>query len=182
MNQKSKDFYVWTLSECIKDTYEWWGTDMMSMYDKVKEDFPNAAEAIQNMYTGWNEEDFYAAKHLSFKQVHYVYQAIANLIPLKKVLKFDTITKEQNKKYKRLNICSWNKFVKINRMDLLMAILLFTEEFIFYPITSYKVVLTDTKLTVYGDYVTFKISKREKTTCVSIRVRGVMLLQYIMLN
>lgn len=182
MNKKSKDFYVWTLSECIKDTYEWWGIDMMSMYDHIKEDFPNAAQAIQNMYVGWNEEDSYEAKHLSFKQIHYVYQAIANLIPLKKVLKFDTITKEQTKKYKSLNLCPWKEFVEIDRIDLIMAILLFTEEFIFYPVTSSNVVLTNKKLIVYGDHLTFKVSKHEDKTYVSIRVRGVMLLQYIMLN
>lgn len=182
MNKKSKDFYVWTLGECIKDTYEWWGIDMMSMYDHIKEDFPNAAGAIQEMYDDFDEEDYFLSKCLSFKQVQYVYQAIANLIPMKKALKFDTITKEQNKKYKDLNILPWNKFVRINRMDLLMAILLFTEEFIFYPVTSSKVVLTDTKLIVYGEHLTFKVSKHEEKTYVSIRIHDVMLLQYIMLN
>ena len=182
MNKKNKDFYVWTLSECIKDTYEWWGIDMMSMYDQIQESFPNAAQAIQNMYVGWNEEDFYEAKHLYFKQIHYVYQAIANLIPLKKQLKFDTITKEQDPHYKGLNMCPWNRFVAINRMDLIMAILLFTEEFIFYPVTSPNVVLTDSKLIVYGEHLTFKVSKHEKKTYVSIRIHDVMLLQYIVLN
>ena len=46
MSKKDKDFYVWTMAECIKSTYEWWGTDMMSMYDNIKEDFPNATKAI----------------------------------------------------------------------------------------------------------------------------------------
>ena len=46
MSRKDKDFYVWTMAECIKDTYEWWGIDMMSMYDNIKNDFPNATKAI----------------------------------------------------------------------------------------------------------------------------------------
>ena len=29
MSNKDKNFYVWTMEECIKSTYEWWGTDMM---------------------------------------------------------------------------------------------------------------------------------------------------------
>lgn len=183
MNEyNDKDFYVWTISECIKDTYEWWGIDMMSMYNHIKEDFPNAAEAIRKMYSRFNEEDYYAAQGLSFKQVEYVYQAIANLIPLKKELKFDVITKEQNQKFKCLNMLPWDEFVEIHRIDLIMAVLLFTEEFIFCPVTSKNVVLTDTKLTVYGNHVIFKVAKHKEKTYVSIRVRGVMLLQYIMLN
>lgn len=182
MDNKSKDFYVWTLEEGIKDTYECWGLDMMAMYANIQESFPNAALAIQNMYVGWNKEEIYVAKHRTFKQVHYVYEAIANLIPLKKTLKFDIKTKEQNRKYKNLNIGSWNKFVSINRMDLIMAILMFTEEFCFYTVTLPNVVLTETKLIVYGDYLTFKVSKHKDKTYVSIRIHDVMLVQYIMLN
>ena len=182
MDKKSKDFYVWTLEEGIKDTYECWGLDMMSMYANIQESFPNAALAIQNMYVGWNEEKIYVAKHRSFKQVHYVYEAIANLIPLKKTLKFDIKTKEQNSKFKSLNIGSWNKFVSINRMDLLMAILMFIEEFCFYSVTMANVVLTDTKLIVYGEHLTFKISKHKDKTYASIRIHDVMVVQYIILN
>lgn len=182
MDNKSKDFYVWTLEECIKDTYDCWGLDMMAMYVNIQESFPNAALAIQNMYVDWDKEDVYKAKHVTFKQVHYVYEAIANLIPLKKMLKFDIKTKEQNRKYKSLNIGSWNKFVSINRIDLIMAILLFTEEFIFYPVTSEAVVLTDTKLIVYGEHLTFKVSRHKDKTYVSIRIHDVMVVQYIMLN
>ena len=127
-------------------------------------------------------EDYFFAKPLNFKQVHYVFQAIANLIPLKKTLKFDIKTKEQSKKYKGLNIGSWNKFVRINRMNLLMAVLLFTEEFIYYPVTMPNVIFTDTKLIVYGEYLTFKVSRHKDKTYVSIRIHYVMELQYIMLN
>ena len=182
MDKKSKDFYVWTLEECIKDTYECWGIDMMSMYDNIQKSFPNAAQVIRNMYVNWNEEEFYEAKPVSFKQVHYVYQAIANLIPLRKTLKFDIKTKEQSTKYKGLNIGSWNKFVSINRMDLLMAILLFIGEFVYYPITMGNVICAENKLIVYGEHLTFKVSKHKDKTYVSIRIHDVMLIQYIMLN
>ena len=182
MEKKSKDFYVWTLEECIKETYEGWGIDMMSMYGNIQESFPNAAQVIREMYYDFDTEDYFLAKPLSFKQVHYVFQAIANLIPLKKNLKFDIKTKEQSKKYKCLNIGSWNKFFRINRMDLLMAILLFTEEFIYYPVILPNVVFTDTKLIVYGENLTFKVSRHKDKTYVSIKIHDVMQVQYIMLN
>lgn len=182
MNKKDKDFYVWTMAGCVRDTYEWWGIDMMSMYDHIKDDFPNATAAIHKMYDNLRKPDFYESQFLVFDKVQYVYEAIANLIPLHKKLRFDTRTKEQSKEYKELNMCSWNQFVEISRIDLLMAVLLFTEEFILQPVSSKNVILTDSKLTVYGNFVTLKVSKYEDKTYVSIRIRDVMLLEYVILN
>lgn len=182
MKKRSKSFYVWTMSECIKDTYEWWGIDMMSMYDHIKKDFPNATKAIHKMYCNLREPKFYSSKCLLFEEPKYIYEAIENLIPQNEYLKFDTKTSEQDKEYNWLNMCSWNRFVSIRRIDLVMAILLFTEEFILQPLDSKNVNLTDSKLTVYGNFVTFKISKHEEKTYVSIRVRNVILLQYVILN
>jgi len=182
MSRKDKNFYVWTMEECIKDTYEWWGIDMMSMYHHIKEDFPNAAKAIQRMHCDFQEPKFYEAQYLFFEKPQYVYEAIANLIPQQEELRFDTRTKEKSKEYRRLNMCSWNRFVKISRIDLLMAILLFTEEFILKPVTSPNVILTENKLTVYENFVTFKVSKNEDKTYVSIKIKGVILLEYVILN
>ena len=164
MSEKGKDFYVWTMAECIKSTYEWWGIDMMSMYHNIKEYFPNAIVAIHKMYDNLREPDFYESKFLVFEKVEYVYEALANLIPQHEVLNFDTTTKEQSKEYKRLNMCSWDRFVPISRIDLVMAVLLFTEEFILQPVTSKNVILTDNQLTVYGNFVTLEVSKKEDKT------------------
>lgn len=183
MIKKDKDFYVWTMAECIKEFYEWWGADMMSMYSNIKEDFPNAAIAIQKMHNNFKESDVYEAQYRFFKRPRYVYQVIENLIPLDRKIKYDIRTKEQDKKYKKLNMCCVRKrFVSIRRIDLLMAALLFTEEFILMPVTSRNVILSDTKITVYGNFVTFKVSKHEEKTYISIRIRNVMLLQYMILN
>ena len=91
--KKDKDFYTWTYRECIKDTYEWWGTDIMSQYDNICEDFPNAAEAIKKMYSPFDIEDYTDAKPLTFENPEFIYQAIANFIPAKQDLQFDTETK-----------------------------------------------------------------------------------------
>lgn len=50
-------------------------------------------------------------------------------------------------------MCSWDRFVEISRIDLLMAVLLFTEEFILQPVKSDNVNLTDNQLTVEGTFV-----------------------------
>lgn len=179
MSKKGKDFYVWTMQECIKSTYECWGIDMMSMYDCFKEDFPNATQAIHKMYPNLKNPDFYEAKFLVFKKVEYVYEALANFIPHQEELFFDIITKEQSKEYQGLNMCSWNKFVEIDRIDLIMAILLFTEEFILDPINSDSVTLTDSQLTVNGTFVKLEVSTKEDKTHVSILIKDVMLLEYV---
>lgn len=182
MSKKDKDFYVWTMAECIKSTYEWWGTDMMSMYDNIKEDFPNATKAIHKMYAKLKKPNFYKSKFLVFEKVEYVYQALANLIPHHEELRFDTITKEQSKEYEGLNLCSWDEFVEIRRIDLIMAVLLFTEEFILQPVKCKNVTLTDNQLTVNGTFVKLEVSKKEDKTHVSILIRDVMLLEYVILN
>lgn len=63
-----------------------------------------------------------------------------------------------------------------------MAILLFTEEFIFQPIPSQNITFSDNQLTVYGDFVTFKVYKDEEKTYVSIRIHDVIVLNYEILN
>lgn len=182
MSEKNRDFYVWTMAECIKNTYEWWGIDMMSMYDHIKKDFPNVIVAIKKIYSNFEPKKYYKAKPFIFENVQFVYEAISNFVPLDDRLCFNIRTKEQSKEYKDLNICSWNHFVSINRMDLLMAVLLFTEEFILQPISSKNVILTDKKITVYGNFVTLKVSKHEDKTYISIRIRNVMLLEYVIQN
>lgn len=71
MSKKDKEFYVWTMAECIKSAYEWWGIDMMSMYGNIKEDFPNAIVAIHKMYDNLKEPDFYESKFLVFEKAEY---------------------------------------------------------------------------------------------------------------
>lgn len=183
MSKKDKNFYVWTMAECIKDTYEQWGLDMMSMYNNIKRDFPNAATAIHKMYTNFeNDTDCYDADSLTFEKPQYVYEAIANLIPNYTKLRFNLKTVSQSKEYLHLNVCSFNDFASLERIDLVMAVLLFTEEFILQPITSENVELSDTKLTVAGNFVNFEVLKLEDTTVVSIWIKDVILLRYVILN
>ena len=182
MSNKDKDFYVWTMEECIKSTYEWWGTDMMSMYRNIEKDFPNAAIAINKMYLGLSETNFYSSQFVVFEKAQYVYEAIANLIPHHEDLLFDIKTQELYTKYKKLNLCSWNRFVDIKRIDLLMAVLLFTEDFILQPISDEKVTLTDNSLTVDGNFVVLKVSKHIDRTSIFIRIKDVMILKYVIQN
>ena len=177
-SKKSKDFYVWIMDECIKSTYEYWGTDMMSMYRNIKRDFPNATEAIEKIYDGLSLQRIGKV----FEDVQYVYEAIANLVPQYECLYFDIRTKELSHEYKKLNMCSWGTYHKIKRIDLLMAVLLFTEEFILQPVISENVTLTDNQLTVDGTFVKLEVSKKKDKTNVSILIKDVIHLEYVILN
>lgn len=124
---------------------------MMSIYDNIKEDFPNATVAIHKIYAKLKKPNFYKSKFLVFEKVKYVYQTLANLIPHHEELRFNTITKDQSKEYEELNMmCSLDEFVEIQRIDLIMAVLLFTEEFILQPVKCKIVSLTDNQLTING--------------------------------
>ena len=182
MSEKNKDFYVWTMEECIKSTYEWWGIDIMSMYDNIQANFPDATKAINKMYVKLKMPNFYESKFLTFKKVEYIYEAIANLIPQHEKLQFDIITQEQSKKYEALNICSWNRFIEIDRIDLIMAVLLFSEEFIFQSVNNENVNIIDNQLTVNGNFVKLDVSRDKEKTYISIIIRDVMLLEYEILN
>lgn len=183
MKKKDKEFYVWTMGECVKGTYEEWGIDMMSMYGNIKKDFPNVTKAIHEMYSTFKDEkDCYQAEPLAFESPKLVYEAVANLIPLKKLLKFDLSTKNKSGEYEYLNICSFDKFVPVERIDLIMAVLLFAEEFILEPITNENVSLTDTEFSVEGTFVNLEVSKTEEETHICIEIKDVIILQYVMLN
>jgi len=182
MCKKDQEYYVWVMEECIKSTYEEWGIDMMSMYDEISRDFPGATTAINKIYKNWEEYEFYEAEAVTFEKPKYVYEAIANLIPATEVVQFDIKTKEQDVAYKWLNIGSWDKFVSIERIHLVMAILLFTEEFILLPITDKSVLYDKNTLTVIKDFITFEVAKDEEKTYVSITIKDIMFLQYQILN
>lgn len=179
----SKDFYIWAYEECIKDTYEWWGTDMMSMYDNIKKSFPNAAKAIKLSFSKFKDDDYYEAKALNFKDPKYVYEAVMSLFPRKERVRFDTRTKEQSKKFKSDNMRPWGRFVFIRKIDLVAAVYLFTEDFILEPLTEKNIeYVKGEKLTVDGEFVTFSVVKQEDKTIISIKIKNYMLLEYIMLN
>lgn len=63
-----------------------------------------------------------------------------------------------------------------------MAILLFTEEFIIWPVTNPNVSFTQNELSVDGTFVSLKISQIEDKTQVSILIKDVILLQYVICN
>lgn len=185
--KKNKDFYVWVIAECIKNTYDFWGIDIMSRFDEIEKYFPNVSKAIKKMYsevyeTEENEISFFETEPLYFSNPQYVYEAISNFVPFYSKIRFNIKTKEQNEKYKNINIYSWDRYVPIRRIDLIVAVLLFTEEFIFLPLSAKNVFYTDNKLLAYGDFVTLKVSKRIEKTIISIKVRDVMNIEYSILN
>ena len=183
MYKKDKEFYIWTMAECIKDTYEYLGLDIMSLYCNISKEFPNAIEAIHKMYSNFkSRKDCYNSDFLTFEKVQYVYEGFANLIPNHKQLQFDLKTSTYSNKYNYLNIISSGKFVTIERINLIMAVLLFTEEFILQHVDNSNVILTDSEIIVNGTFVMLKVSKLTDVTHIYIIIKDVICLQYLILN
>lgn len=177
MSKITRDFYIWTIYECIKNTYQWWGIDLTSMSENIKKDFSNSYEALHKVYEKLQSPDFYASNPIFFKKPTYVYELISNLIPLEDILYFDTTSKPQKSKYHFLHMPHGCK-LRINRIDLIIAIYLFCEDFLFTEITSNKVTVSNHKLTVYGKFNTIKITSTDTVTYVCINIRNVIKFQY----
>lgn len=177
-----REFYIWTVADILKETYEQWGIDIMSFWDNIQESFPNAAKALKQMHSDFDETTFYEASHKKFDNPEYVYQAVANLIPSHSILKFNVSSTAHFPQYDSLKIYGWNEMTDINRIDLIMAIMLFAEEFALMSLDDEKVIFTREKLIVQEELVTFKIVRHNKRTIVSINIHEVILLVYEIAN
>lgn len=178
MKQKNKNFYVWTIKECIRNTYRFYGIQMMRMYDSLTNNFPNATSAIKKMYNNFSKSSRYEVEPLTFENPNYIYEVISNLIPINADLQFNLVTKELHKDYATLNMCFWKRFIPIKRIDLVMTILLLTEEFLLQPLSAEDVFFTGNSLLVRRDLVNFTISQDTDITYISIEVKEVMFIQY----
>ena len=177
-----RGFYIWTMAEVIKETYEQWGIDLMSMWKNIQESFPNAAKAVKDMYSEFDENTIYEARGKQFDNPECVYQAVANLIPAQSILQFDVSSTAHFPEYENLRVYGWNKMTEINRIDLIAAIMLFAEEFTTMSLDDEKVIFTREKLIVQDELITFKVVKHQKRTIVNINIHGVVLLVYEIAN
>lgn len=178
---RSKEFYIRIVENCIKSTYENWGIDMMSNWNNIIKEFPHASKAIRAIYGEFNSNTKYQVKAVQFENPQYVYEAISYLIPSNEEIYFNIETQEASPEYRNMKIYSWQDPVSIYRIDLLMAILLFTEGFILKPIKSKNVFFDGEVLTVENKYIHFQISKNQETY-VDIKIIGVMSIRYTILN
>lgn len=178
MKKIDQDFYIWTMYECIKTTSEYWGIDFTSMLDNVKRDFPNVYKAFMQLYGTDRQKELYLIEATKIENPQAVYELIANMLPISKSYLFNTTTQPQAYKYRYLHMCRWDRKVRTARCDLLLSVLLFTEDFIFEKVSSKQVVFSKNKLIVYGKCNTLKISVKENITYICINIRGVMKFQY----
>ena len=100
MSELNQDLFVFALAEGIKTTYEQWGVDMMSVYDHIERDFPNAARAIKCMYCNFNLKACYELSPKYFDEPQFVYEMISNFISPCRKLKFNIWTRELSKEFK----------------------------------------------------------------------------------
>lgn len=177
MKEMNRDFYIWAMAQ-LKSTSEHWGIDYTSCLENFRKDLPNVYKAFTDIYGKYTQEEIYKMDQPVIENPQNIAEVIYNILPMSKKINHDSFTRHQNSKYAYLNICSWNRKVPTMKCDLLLAILMFTEDFIDNLIES-RVLIDEKKDTIiYGRYTTLEFCKREGIMFVNITIRGVMKLVY----
>lgn len=170
--------YIFIFSEYIKDVYEQDGISILRYYEEeIKRDFRNAYSAIRSMYS-YKKSKIYNAKLTFNKNQKYVYDVIQALIPRKTILDFNVKTKDVKKGYEFLTMFPFGNYVRIHRIDLIAAILLFTEDFILNEISFEGIALKKGDLIAKNDFLIFSIHSLRDKIIVSIKIKGVITLEY----
>lgn len=178
MSEINQEFYIWTMYECVKTTAEWWGIDYTSCLDNVKRDFPNVFKIFEKMYGTTDQHELYEIEPKIIENPQTVGELITNMLPFIKRLRHNSTVQPQGYKYRYLHMCRCDKPVFTYRCDVLLAILLFTEDIILEEISTKRVVLNNNKIIIYGNYTTIKISKRDNVTHIGINIHGVAKIYY----
>lgn len=176
-----KDYYAWVVYQWITTTYSEWGCDITSVWEHIEKNFPNATKAFKHMHEKVVKRAFDEAVPKQFDKPNSVCEAVASLIPIPKkdFLYFDVCTKEMKEGYEELNIYPWNRLVEIRRVDLILAIMLFAEDFATQPLSCKNVKFDAAKrLVVENKYLIFEVEKVAQHTFARIYIKGVGILEY----
>ena len=179
MELKDTVFYTWVVEEFIHETLLLHGTKFIKLYYYLKQYFPEAIKTFDKMYYNFKLNDLYNLRPLKVCKPNYVYEHISNLIPSKKNFKFDLYINEFSDKYKHLHC---NSSEEIERIDLILLILLFSEEFISKPVKINNINFTPSELTAEGTYVSLNIRHNMNTTSINIQIKDALSIQFIILN
>ncbi|MBE5821796.1 MAG: hypothetical protein E7311_04325 [Clostridiales bacterium] len=179
MYLKDTVFYTWVVEEFIHETLLLHGTKFIKLYYYLKQYFPEAIKALNKMYYNFKLNDLSKAKPLKVCKPNFIYEHISNLIPSNQNFKFDLYINEFSDTYKHLNCKASGS---IERIDLILLILLFSEEFIFKPAKINNLNITPSELTTEGTYVSINIRHNINTTSINIQIKDALSIQFIILN
>ncbi|MCX8074671.1 MAG: hypothetical protein N2749_03690 [Clostridia bacterium] len=174
----NKEFYTKIFNN-FKSTSEEWGCDYASCLNHVKKDLPNVYEVFCRIYDTKDEREVYRCNPKIHESPNNIGELIYNMFPKEKSVFYDYFTMPQKNKYNNLKMCSWNKKILMEKCDIFIATLFFTEDFVKKSAQSNIVRrISDKKIIIYGEHVTLKICVYEKVAYYSINIRGVIMLTF----
>lgn len=168
----TREYYV-SMWATILSSYQWWGHDLISLLDNIKKTNPIVSDVFDKIYP--KKDGTYVLQ--TFDKITKFYQKLNALIPSNE--KLYTKLKVKSLKRKNDNI-SLRENSKLQRMDYLIAILCFIEEFAFLSLKDKNVSSNENMLTAHSENIDIFIerNKRTETTLVRITIPCELCIEY----
>lgn len=158
----TKEHYLGTWGNILQ-SYQWWGIDLRSSLNIIRTTNPIVPVVFDKLY----KKDDAAYIPQTFSKVRKFYEKLSVLIPNEKYLYTKLVVKAFKKKNKSLET---NDAFLISRVDYIIAILCFMEEFALCPLSNRKISSNDNLLTAHSDNIDIFIEHDKKTGVTLVRI------------
>jgi len=158
----TREYYV-SMWASILSSYQWWGHDLITLLDNIKKTNPIVSEVFDKMYK--ENEGTYVLQ--TYDKITQFYQKLNALIPSAENL----YTKLEVKSLKRKNDnISLKETTMLERIDYIIAVLCFTEEFALLSIKDKKVSSNENMLTAHSENIDIFIENNRKAGITVVRI------------
>lgn len=147
MKNFTRKYYIDMWNE-ILTTYQWWGTDLVTLRHNIKETNPIIFEVFDKLYK--KQKDTYVPRAIN-KTTKFYYQKLNKLIPTAEKLNTKLTAKSLNKNN---NFITFEEHLVLKRSDYLIAIVCFMEEFVLLNLNDGNMVSeTDNILAAHSENI-----------------------------
>lgn len=163
---KSKDFtaeYYLDMWSLILSSYQWWGHDLSALMNNIQKTNPIISESFNEVYKKVEFSYIQRATGEISKFVH----KLDTLIPLKKKLYTKLCVKSLKSKNDDIAI---SESIMMNRIDYLIAVLCFAEEFSLLGLNSKKISSNKNILSAHSNNIDIFIEQDKKTNVTLVRI------------
>lgn len=158
----TREYYVGMWAS-ILSSYQWWGHDLITLLGNIKQTNPIVSEVFDKMYK--KDGDTYVLQ--LFNKATKFYQKLDTLVPSVERL----YTKLEVKSLKKANNdITIKENLMLQRINYLIAILCFTEEFALLSLKDKKVSCIENILTAHSKNIDIFIENNKQTKITVVRI------------
>ena len=158
----TREYYV-SMWESILDSYQWWGHDLISLFPNIRKTNPIVGEVFDKLYK--EKDNFYVS--CNSNTITQFYQKLDSLIPnsdkLYTKLEVKSLRKQRN------NIAIQETTIS-KRINYVIAVLCFIEEFAFLSLKDKNVSSNKNILAAHSECIDIFIEKNNKIGITLIRI------------